>query len=329
MKKHVSLILATLIMSTFLAGCNSSNKNSGNNSSTEQVSSEGVDEFAEIFYYETYIDELDSYMNRYIENKTAVQDGFKQQEVNAVDTGLSKAKNALDKLVGISCPQAIRDEHDKLLSAVEREKQIVQCNVELSDYIGKMDSLTPDEQDSLQELNQKANDILVEIEEVGSIQKHWREVRAAACSHLPKGEYNTYHFTLELLWSNYLTDCENLFATFFGGEAGNIYQSVDDCTARLSDIENMEAPERLKSYHDDIVDAIPTEQGFIDLIKEYEDIRREYAGVEFADLPDDVKKKVTDIEQKIDTFLEDETLYNALYNAVDAASKYALQQIGK
>ncbi len=329
MKKHISLILATLILATSLAGCNSSNKNSGNNSSTEQVSSESVDEFAEIFYFETYIDNLDLYMKRYTENSKAAHDGFKQQDANAVDDGLSKADNALDKLAGISCPQAIKDEHAKLLSAIEREKQVVQCNVELSGYIGKMDSLTPDEQSALDKLTQKANGILAEIDEAGSINSHWLNVRAAACSYLPNGEYNTYHFSLELLWDIYVTNVNELFGILFDGAAGNIYQSIDNCTARLSDIENMEVPERLKSYHDDIIKALPVEREFIQFIKDYVDVCSEYPGIAPADFPDDAKDKLDEYSEGINKFLEDETKYNAMYNAVDAASKYALQQIGQ
>lgn len=329
MKKYISLILATLILTTFLAGCNSNNKNSGNNSSTEQVSSESVDEFAETFYFETYIDDLDLYMGRYIENSKAAQDGFKQQDANAVDTGLSKADNALDKLAGISCPQAIKDEHAKLLSAIEREKQVVQCNVELSGYIGKMDSLTPDEQSALDKLTQKANGILAEIDEAGTIRSHWRNVRAAACSYLPNGEYNTYHFALELLWDNYVTNVEELADIFFNGAAGDIYQFIDNCLERLSDIENMEVPERLKSYHDDIIKALPVEREFTQFIKDYVDVCSKYPGIAPADFPDDAKDKLKEYTEEINKFLEDETRYNAMYNAVVAAGDYALQQIGQ
>ena len=268
-------------------------------------------------------------MKRYTENSKAAQDGFKQQDANAVDDGLSKADNALDKLAGISCPQAIKDEHAKLLSAIEREKQVVQCNVELSGYIGKMDSLTPDEQSTLDKLTQKANGILAEIDEAGSIKRHWLNVRAAACSYLPNGEYNTYHFALELLWDNYVTNVEELAYIFFDGAAGNIYQSIDNCLARLSDIENMEVPERLKSYHDDIIKALPVERKFIQLIDDYVAVYDEHPGIDPSDFPDDAKDKLKEYSEEINKFLEDETQYNALFNAVDAASKYALQQIGQ
>ena len=120
MKKYISLILAVLTLSAFLTGCNSSNKNS----STEQVSSESVDEFARTFYYESYIDELDSYMKQYTNNADEMDYNFRFLENDEANTCIGEMSKALNNLEGITCPEAIKDEHDKLLSAVELEKQL-------------------------------------------------------------------------------------------------------------------------------------------------------------------------------------------------------------
>ncbi len=319
MKKCISLILAALTLSAFLTGCNSSNKNG----STEQVSSESTDQFAEDLVYGTYVDDLDSYLNQYLSNRKEMQNAFSENDKILATGYADQSVRSLDKVKAMQFPAALKEKHEKLLGAVDIEIRIMECNKELVEFTRKTDSLTPDEQSAMDALNKKANEILKESEEYGGFKEHWLEVRKDACTHLSKGEYNTYNFTLEAYWNSYFDNFVKLCNIFFSGEQGDIYKYIDNCEESLSNIENMEVPEALKSYHENIVDAIPTEQEFIDLIKEYEDIRREHVGVEFADLPDDVKKKVTDIEQKINTFMEDQSETSALYDAVVAAGKYA------
>lgn len=325
-KKSAILISAALILSVFLTGCNNNNSNS-NNSSTEQVSSESTDQFTEDYIYGTYVDDLDFYLNQYISNRKDMQNAFSESDKVLATGYANDSIGSLDKVKAIEVPTGLEEKHEKLLGAVDIELRIMECNKELVEFIGKMDSLTPDEQSAMDALNKKANDILKESEEYGGIKKHWLEVRKEACTHLSKGEYNTYNFTLETYYNSYSDSFAELFEIFFNGRQGDILKYIDNCEKTLSNFENMEVPETLKSYHEDIVDAIPTEHEFIDLIKEYEGIRREHLGAKFDDLPDDVKKKITDIEEKINTFLEDEDKTSVMYNAVVAAGKYAEEQL--
>ncbi len=327
MKKHISLILATLILATSLAGCSGSNKNSG----TGQISSESTDQFAEDYVYGTYVDDLDFYLNQHFDNRTEMQNAFRESEKFLAKCYAEDSIKSLDKVKAMQIPADLKEKHEKLLGAVDIEIRIMELNKELTEFIGKTDSLTPDEQSTVTTLNKRANEILKESEEYGSIKKHWIEVRKEACKHLSKGEYNTYNFTLDTYCSVYFDSYVELLNIFFNGKQVDALKHIDNCEKIFSNIENMDVPESMESYHKDIVDAIPSEKEFITLIKEYETIRRQHPGVEFDNLPEDVKKKLTDIEEKIDTFLnaisKDGVITSTMIEAAAAAGEYAREQL--
>jgi hypothetical protein len=327
-KKSAILISAALILSVFLTGCNNSNSNSNsNNSSTEQVSSESTDQFTEDYIYGTYVDDLDFYLNRYINYRKNMQNAFSESDKVLATGYANDSIGSLNKVKAIEVPTGLEEKHEKLLGAVDIEIRIMECNKELVEFIGKMDSLTPDEQSAMDALNKKANDILKESEEYGGFKKYWIEVRKEACTHLSKGEYNTYNFNLDIYWDVYTDNFVKVFNIFFNGEQGDVLKYIENCEEVFSNIENMDVPESMESYHKDIVDAIPSEKEFIDLIKEYETIRREHPGVEFDNLPEDVKKKITDIEEKINTFFETDEKPSVMVDAMIAAGKYAEEQL--
>jgi hypothetical protein len=328
-KKSAILISDAMLLSVFLAGCN--NSNSSNNSSTEQVSSESTDQFTEDYVYGTYVDDLDFYLNQHFDNRTEMQNSFRENEKFLAKSYAEDSIRSLGKVKAMQIPAALKEKHEKLLGAVDIEIRIMELNKELAEFTGKTDSLTPDEQSAMDALNKKANDILKESEEYGSIKKHWIEVRKEACKHLSKGEYNTYNFTLDTYCSIYIDSFVELLNIFFNDKQVDALKHIDNCEKIFSNIENMDVPESMESYHKDIVDAIPSQMEFITLVKEYETIRRQHPGVEFDNLPEDVKKKLTDIEEKIDTFIDaiskDEIITNPMIEAAAAAGEYAREQL--
>lgn len=331
MKKYISLILAALTLSAFLTGCN--NSNSSNNSSTGQISSESTDQFTEDYVYGTYVHDLDSYLNKYISSRKEMQDAFSENDKILATGYANQSIGSLIKIKDMEVPADLKEKHEKLLGAVDIEIRIMECNKELAEFTGKTDSLTPDEQSAMDALNKKANDILKESEEYGGFKKYWIEVRKEACTHLSKGEYNTYNFTLHTYCNAYIDSFVELFNIFFNDKQGDALKYVDNCEKMFTNIENMDVPESMESYHKDIVDAIPSEKEIITLIKEYETIRRQHPGVEFDNLPEDVKKKLTDIKEKIDTFLKtilkDGVMTSTMMEAAAAAEEYAREQLNQ
>ena len=147
---------------------------------------------------------------------------------------------------------------------------------------------------------------------------------------LPNGEYRSYDYNLTSLWNIYINRFNALYEVFFNGGAGDSLLCCDNCLEVLSKIENIETPELLKPYHDDVISALSTEREFCMAVKAIAELSREYQGLERDELPADVQEEVMKHSETIDNYFGQENgAHTASNKAVHAALEFAKAQAGQ
>lgn len=315
-KKTLAVILAAAILA--VSGCN------GGTEQTTTVNAEP----SEAWDFETYIEDIDFYMQKYIKNYDSAKDAFKLQDPEKTRQCLNEVLDSLNGLEGVIYPAELEDVHGELLHAVGLQKKLAECNIELTSYTGTSDELSDEELNSLNALNAEASEILTEIEDGGKIMKAWLNAKNAAFSYLPCGEYKAYDFTLETYWNDYVAENDKLYLVFFEGAEGDAVAISENCLNALSGIENMEVPESVRPYHDDIIEALSAERNYCLAIKAIRETNNEYPGLAFEELPADVQAKVEECTEVINNYYNEENAeYYAAFNAVSAASEFAMSQV--
>ncbi len=313
-KKTLALILAALVL---LSGCS-------NSGGTAQTTTTAAAAPSEAWEYEFYIEDLDYFMNQYLQNYNSARNAFVAQDGASVRNYLKNALEALNSLENVIYPPNLEEVHGKFLYAVELQKELAECNTEISYYIGNTGSLTSDDYSELNNLNSKGNSLLSEIRDGNDIQKAWINSKNAAFVYLPNGEYKAYVSTLEILWERYITDYNRLYDVLFNKGEDDIRLLYENCLERLSEIENMEVPEQLKLYHDDITAAIPYDREYLMTIKAFKELIDEHQAANPEDTPADVKAQMDEYWEVIYYYpSEDNAEYFALYNAVITALEAA------
>lgn len=309
-----AVALAAMLM---LTGCSNSSGASG-------TTTESVAQPSEAWDYEMYVEDLDYYMEQYIQLYDSARDAFRIQDTEATKNYLDSLIDALNGLDGIVYPPELEEAHSVLLYAAGLEKELAEVNLELNAYVNTTEELTDKDQDSLEKINAKADEILTKMEDGGSIRKAWMNAKNAAFSYLPNGEYKSYTFNLETLWDKYITEYNTLYDIFFEGVEGDAVLICENCLEILSEIENIEAPEQVKPYHDDVIAALSQEREYCQAVKTIRELNIEYQGVAFEDLPDDIREQVNECSEIIDNYFNEENPdYDAAYNAVAAAFEFA------
>ncbi len=313
-KKTLAIILAAMIIA--VSGCNSN---------TAQTTTESVAAPSEAWDYEMYVEDLDYYMERYIEQYNSAREAFKLQDASATRSYLEEEIDALTGLESVIYPPNLEEVHSELLYAAGLEKELAESNIELT-YIDTSDNLTPEEQSSLDNLNAEAKEILTKIEDGGNIRTAWVNAKNAAFSYLPNGEYKAYVSTLTVLWDEYINVLYGFEDACYNGNFTQIDKLYERCIDVLSDIENIDTPESLCSYQAAIIEAISTDRNYCLAMKTIADLAPEYENVAEEDLPDDVKATVIECTETINSFYnydyeagETDPLSEAVYAALEFA----------
>ena len=134
---------------------------------------------------------------------------------------------------------------------------------------------------------------------------------------------------VEYLWNDYVVNGELIAGVFYDGASGDLRSLADSCLSALSSIEDMDMPEQMQSYHNDISEAITMEREFCQAIVDILETYNEYSGLKAEDMPADAQKKIQERQKTIDAYYsEDNIEWDTLYNAVCAAIDYADAQAG-
>lgn len=319
-KKTLALILTAVVL---LSGCS-------NSGGTAQTTTESTAAPSEAWEYEFYIEDLDYFMNQYLQNYDSARNAFANEDGAAVRNYLENVLEALNSLESVIYPPDLEEVHSKFLFAVGLQKELAECNTEISYYIGDTSSLTSDDYSELNNLNSKGNSLLSKIRDGNDIQKAWINVKNAAFANLPNGEYKAYVSTLEILWQLYIVNYNRIYDVLFNNGGDDIQLLYENCLETLSEIENMEVPEQLKLYHDDIIAAIPYDREYLMTVKSLKELIDKYQATAPEDAPADVRSQIEKYSEIIYNYpSEDNTEYFALYNAVITALDFADAQAGQ
>lgn len=320
LKKKLTLILAAAVIA--LSGCN--------NSQTAQTTTIAAAAPSEAWEYELYIEDLDYFMNKYFQNYFPAKNAMAIMDAVSLKDYLENALEVLAKLKNVIYPPNLEEVHSKFLYDVDLAEKLMECNLKLADYIARADSLTDEDYGELEVIYAEAKDILAKMDESGGILTAWFDAQEEAFSYLPNGEYKAYSAELESVWDIYVTEINLFIEVFFNGTTGDAVKISNDCLSLLSRIENIEAPEQLKTYHDDISKAVQTERNLYDTVISLVALNDEYRDVAFEDRPVVVQEQTKEYSKTIDSFFNEEnTEYYALYDAVCAALDFADAQAGQ
>ncbi len=320
-KKALSIILAVMVIAA--SGCN-------NSGGTAQATTTAAVAPSEAWEYEMYIEDLDYFMDKYFQNYFSAKNAMAIMDAVSLKDYLENALEALAELKKVIYPPNLEEVHSEFLYNVGLAEELMECNQKISDYIARADSLTDEDYGELEVIYAEVEDILAKIDEGGGILTAWFNAQKAAYSYLLNGEYKAYSAELESLWDTYVTEMNLFTEVFFNGAEGDAVTISNDCLSLLSRIEDIEAPEQLKTYHDDIIKAIQTERNLYQTIISLVELNNEYRGIAFEDRPADVQKLTKEYSETIDAFYnEDNTEYYALYDAVCAALDFAESQAGQ
>lgn len=309
MFKKISAFILTAVM--LLSGCNSS-------AGTDSTTASPV-VTAEAWEYEYYIEELDYHMGKYDAAVAEFSELVALQDWSAAKKEAESHIELLDNISEIIIPVGLEECEEDILTAVEYEKEYRRMAVQLFDcYINGSEQAQIDA-------------LALELDELGkeniSINSAVNAAREKAFSYLPNGEYRAYVMNLETLWNKYVTESDKLYDVFFNGAEGDALVLSGNCLEILSEIENMEVPEQVKPYHDDILKAIPAEREYCLAVKTIKELNNEYQGLAFEDTAADVQEQVKKCSEIIDNYLSEENEdFDALYDAVVAAGEFAEAQ---
>ena len=309
-KKILAFILTAVML---FSGCNSS-------AGTETTTASPV-VTAEAWEYEYYIEELDYHMGKYDAAVAEFSELVALQDWSAAKEEAESHIELLDNISEIIIPVGLEKCEEDILAAIEYEKEYRSIAIRLFDYY-----MNGYEQSQIDELSLELDEL---SKENISVNNAVNTARETAYSYLPGGEYKSYIFNLNYLWNKYVTEFDKLCEVFFNGTEGNTLVMSENCLEALSEIENMEVPEQVRLYHDDILKAIPAERECCQAVKTIKELNNEYQGLAFEDTPADVQEQVKECSEIIDNyFSEENTEIDAMFNAVTAAYEFAAAQAG-
>lgn len=313
LKKTLAVILAAMLIAA--SGCN-------NNSGTAQTTAVTAAP-ADVWEYEQYIEDLNYYRDEY---NAAIARFSELCSLSDYDAAAEEAKShieILNEFSAIITPSGLEEQQNNILTAVENEKKYRELAVSVLYYMENYDTLTPAEQEEYNQLYQQIEAMGSEL----SMNDAVYAAREAAFSYIPNGEYRSYAMNLETLWNKYVTEDDKLYDVFFNGAEGDALLLCENCLEALSAIENMAVPEQVKLYHSDIVEALSAEREYCQAVKTIKELNNEYQGLAFEDTPADVQEQIKKCSEIIDNYFNEEnTEYDALYNAVIAAYEFATAQ---
>lgn len=325
--KAIAAILVAMLMMT---GCSKENTAVSVIGGADGPTATVVAGQAEAEEYEFYIEEIDYSMEKYLQGYYSARSACAFEDWVAAKEQLESEVEALGELEKSVCPSGLEEVHSKFLYVVGLVKEYEEGYRDYVGYMENADSLSSEGKSELDALNAELDDIQARIGESGGIGSAWINVRKAAFSGLPNGEYKAYSAELEILWDVYSLNGYLLADVLFNGASGNLLSLSDSCLSLLSSIENMDVPEQMKSYHDDISEAIQTERNLYQATITIAELTSEYQGNEFEELPADVQKRIQECSDTFNTFYDEENPESYdLYNAVSAALDYANTQAGQ
>lgn len=316
MKRIATLLLTLAVIA--LSGCNGSEN-------AQTTPPPAV--MAEAWEYEYYVEDLDYYMEQYNAAVAQFSELCALQDYDAAADEAESHIEILDKIAEIITPAGLEEYQNDILTAVEYEKEYRRLAADALYYLENYNTLTSAEQEEYDLLRGQIEEI--ETEYV-SINDAVYAAREAAFSCLPNGEYRSYDSNLVLLWNRYVAEYDRLYDVFFNGVEGDALVICENCLEALSAIENMTVPEQVKSYHDDIIEAISEEREYCLAVKNIKELNNKYQGLALEDTPADVQEQIEKCSEIIDNYFnEDSAEYDTLYDAVIAAHEFATAQAGQ
>lgn len=281
---------------------------------------------AEAWEYELYIEEIDYFMDKYLAAYHSARYALAYQDIAAAKEHIDSEIAALGELEKTVCPPDLEEVHSKFLYAVGLVKENEECYRDYLSYTEKGDSHSPEAEALIAELDATKK----KLSESEHISTAWFNVQSAACSCLPNGEYMSYYSRLEYIWDGYVLYGDLIAGVFFDGASGDLQSLAAGCLSALSSIENMDVPKQMEAYHNDIAEAITMERDFCQAIVDITETYGEYPGLNVEDMPVDAQKKIQERQKTIDAYYSEENSeWDALYNAVCAALDFANAQAGQ
>lgn len=318
----ISLIVVMLLS----VGCSKENEAAGIIGGADGQTATVVAGQAEAWEYELYIDEIDYSMEKYLSAYYSARYALAYQDITAAKEHLDSEIEALGELEKTVSPSDLEELHSKFLYAVGLVKENEECYRNYLGYTEKGDYHSPEVEALIAELDA----IKKKINESEHISTAWFNVQSAACSRLPNGEYMSYSSRLEYAWDGYVLYGDLIAGVFFDGASGDLQSLAGSCLSALSSIENMDVPEQMKPYHNDISESIPMERDFCQAIVDITETYSKYSGLKAEDMPADAQKKIQECQKTIDAYYsEDNSEWDTLYNAVCASLDFADAQAGQ
>lgn len=324
--KKTLLAISLSVMMLLSAGCSKENTAVSVIGGADGTTSAVVAGQAEAWEYELYIEEIDYSMEKYLQDNFEFRYALAYQETAAAKEYLESAIAALGELDKTVCTPDLEEVHSNFLYAVGLAKEYDERYMESLGYTEKGDYNSPEVEALIAELNA----IREKIGESEEIYTAWINAKKAAFSCLPNGEYKAYSAELEILVFVYYADKYLLTDVLFNGASDDLLSLSNQCLRTLSSIENMDVPEQIKSYHDDILEAIQTERNLYQATTTLAELTSEYQGLEAEEFPAGVQKQLQECFDTINIFYNEENPeYYDLYNALSAALDFADAQAGQ
>lgn len=324
--KKTLLAISLIVVMLLSVGCSKENEAVSVIGGADGPTATVVAGQAEAWEYELYIDEIDYSMEKYLSAYYSARYALAYQDIAAAKEYIDSEIEALGELEKTVSPSDLEELHSKFLYAVGLVKENEECYRDYLGYTEKGDYNSPE----VEALTAELDAIKKKINESEHISTAWFNVRSAACSRLPNGEYMSYSSRLGYAWDGYVLYGDLIAGVFFDGASGDLRSLADSGLSALSSIENMDVPEQMKSYHNDISEAIPMERDFCQAISDMMEIYSVYPDLRPEDMPADAQKKIQEYQKTIEAYYsEDNIEWDALYNAVCAALDFANAQAGQ
>lgn len=155
MKKLIILLLTVIILSS----CSAKSMQKITTASDEKTATEAWE-------FEYYIEDINYYMNRYVEALDNVTAANELMDYTALKEAYGECVQALDKFNEIAYPAPLEEEHGKFLSVIDREKRMDEILESMFSFYVKYDSFepefTPEEQTEIQSLQDELNRLIDE-----------------------------------------------------------------------------------------------------------------------------------------------------------------------
>jgi len=145
MKKLIILLLTAFVLSS----CSAKPVQQTTTAATEKTATEAWE-------FEYYIEDIDYYMNGYVETLDKIAEANEFMDYTAWKEGYGECVQALDKFYEIVYPAPLEEKHSKFLSVIDREKRMNEILESMCSIYVKYDSydpaFTPEEQTEMQKL---------------------------------------------------------------------------------------------------------------------------------------------------------------------------------